>query len=78
MHENSFNLLNESCRQREENLKKLKVKLTECEPKVNQVLPSSVERDSAETKRLQQTLNEVKSRLEQLEVNSLYICELYC
>ncbi|KAG1159777.1 hypothetical protein G6F37_004579 [Rhizopus arrhizus] len=66
--------LQEEQLQREENLKKLKVKLTECEPKVNQVLPSSVERDSAETKRLQQTLNEVKSRLEQLETEKLEWC----
>ncbi|EIE87451.1 hypothetical protein RO3G_12162 [Rhizopus delemar RA 99-880] len=66
--------LQEEQLQREENLKKLKVKLTECEPKVSQVLPSSVERDSAETKRLQQTLNEVKSKLEQLETEKLEWC----
>lgn len=54
---------------KEEGLEKLKVELTDSHTKMESLSKTfNCTKDTAETERLQQTINELKSRLEQLEV----------
>ncbi|KAI9276319.1 hypothetical protein BY458DRAFT_433843 [Sporodiniella umbellata] len=57
--------------QREEQLEKLRVQITESQPKVNSNLPKNTTETSNEVQQLKQALNEAKSRLEQLEIEKL-------
>lgn len=54
--------------QKEEQLEKLTIQLAELHTKSDEPMHSSMENVSVEKKALEQTLKEVKSRLEQLEV----------
>lgn len=63
------------CSHKEEGLEKLKVELTDSRTKMESLSKTfNCTKDSAETERLQQTINELKSRLEQLEVKSFAHC----
>ncbi|CEI91013.1 hypothetical protein RMCBS344292_05317 [Rhizopus microsporus] len=57
--------------QKEEQLEKLTIQLAELHTKSDEPMHSSMENVSVEKKALEQTLKEVKSRLEQLEIEKL-------
>ncbi|CAO3683847.1 unnamed protein product [Rhizopus stolonifer] len=63
--------LQEEQLQREEHLERLKVQLVESQPKASSVMKPGLEERPNEVNKLQQALNEAKSRLEQLEIEKL-------
>lgn len=64
--------------QKEEQLEKLTIQLAELHTKSDEPMHSSMENVSVEKTALEQTLKEVKSRLEQLEVIVYELCRVSC